>query len=161
MAWDSRTMCGTAHFEGEHQKVFANGEVIFASAGDVRRINALTYMDVPPVEDWDVDRYVHTSLVPAMLEVFAQKLHGDDYPDGETLAVVRGRVYEIGNDGVVTRRTDSRYAIGSGAPYALGALRSNADIRKVLEVAAYFDAGTGGRIHIAQDKQLLAERTYA
>lgn len=159
LGWDSTTAYGNSIFESEHPKVFANGEVIFGSAGDVRRTNALAHMEVPATDEvgWDVDRYVHDALLPAMLDAFDERTVNGNYPEGETLVVVRGRVYEIGNDGCITRRKDRQYAIGSGAAYAYGALRSRVGVREAVDVAKYFDGGTGHTIHIKQSTELLHE----
>lgn len=39
-----------------------------------------------------------------------------------------------------------RYAIGSGSPYAQGAMEMGADAKKAVEVAAKLDVRTGGKI---------------
>lgn len=53
---------------------------------------------------------------------------------------------EFGRDGPVRFRT-AFYAIGSGAPYALGAMQMGATAIEAVAAAAHFDVNSGGPIH--------------
>lgn len=167
-------------------KVFPNGGVVFGVSGDVRYGNILRYMDIPGQKPddgwWDVDRYVTNELIPAMQKAFkdadAAKISDSKIDtDFTALIYVQGRVYDIASDLSWNRSNDGVYAIGSGARYALGALKSMPPIydknsainlsdpdlsatgylgvRRALEVAAELDLYTGGDLHVKAAKEIL------
>jgi hypothetical protein len=57
-----------------------------------------------------------------------------------------GRLTWWGTEMVGITLDDPFYAIGSGAPYALGAMAMRASPRHAIEVAACFDSGTGNDV---------------
>jgi ATP-dependent protease HslVU (ClpYQ) peptidase subunit len=73
------------------------------------------------------------------------------------LMVVHKRVYEIGCDTSVGRRVDGLYAIGSGSPYAFGAMSHGAKLGDALKIAADTDPYTGGRLTVTSAKEMLAQ----
>ena len=57
-----------------------------------------------------------------------------------------GRLLTVDSDGTVCELLDHRFAIGSGAQYALGAMAMDASGPEAIEVAMSFDPATGGRV---------------
>ena len=58
-------------------------------------------------------------------------------------------IYLIDGNDVTWMKIDEEFhAIGSGAPYALGAMRHGASPREAVETAKEFDVHTGGRVTV-------------
>lgn len=77
--------------------------------------------------------------------------------DGTLLIGVRGTLWLATNDGTITLAAHGYQAIGSGASYALGALRQAMTdpqvdpaiaVQDAVAAAATFDVWTGGDIHV-------------
>jgi ATP-dependent protease HslVU (ClpYQ) peptidase subunit len=146
-------------------KIFRNGEIILAGAGQVRGINLLEHVWVaPPIKIDNIDKYVTSILIPSIRKCFdaADYEYKQDGASVENdniwLICVRGNIYRIDED-YSWERTDSNiYVAGSGERFALGALESlkagDADsitkaknyIRVALKIASKYDAFTGGEI---------------
>lgn len=168
IGFDSKVSYGWEHADLEQPKVFANGEVVFGCSGAVLDANVIKYADLPALapDNWDVDRWVTNELIPAITEALhnrnvPQYKNGKIETGGSYLAVVRGRVYRISSDTSWTRHVSKRYALGSGADYAIGALAAGASIRKALEIAQQHDSATGHRMTVVQASELLNERQAA
>ena len=164
IGYDSRTSVGQSYFEKEGEKVFVNNGMIFGVAGAVLDGQIIRYADLPNPEDggWDTDKWVTNELIPAMFDALSDRSASEFYSgkvesNSHTLAVVRGRVYQIYTGGSWNRRTDQRYAIGSGSPYVIGALAARVSVREALEIAAQHDKGTGNRLRVIDSAELLGE----
>ena len=77
--------------------------------------------------------------------------------DGENrfsfIVAVGGELFEVDDNLGVTKSKDGFYGIGSGAPFALGALEAGADSETAIEIAAKLSAYTEGPfIEIFQSK---------
>lgn len=161
--FDSKVSYGSEHADLEGSKVFANGEVVFGICGAVLDANIFRYAELPKLDahEWDIDRWVTTQLLPALhsalrdrgaLEVSNGKLS----TGGGILLAIRGRVYQAAYDGSWTRHTNKLYSIGSGSSYALGALAVGASVREALRAAEVYDKGTGHRLQVLLDSQIIA-----
>jgi hypothetical protein len=73
----------------------------------------------------------------------------------QIIVVVNNRIYEIGCDTAWMRRVDGIYAIGSGSPVALGALKHGATLEEAIVIAAENDPYTGGRLTVASADSIL------
>jgi len=150
-------------------KVASNGKYLLGAAGDVRAINILHYVFAPPapapsLKGKKLDAFITSKFVPALRACFEEQgyaLPERDSSDhiaeqGSTiLVVVNGMIYVIDGDYSWTSDSAGFYAIGSGAPYALGALQVLRGNRKptiqqaktialkALAVTAKFDPHTG------------------
>lgn len=163
LGYDS--LCGgDEKYEEEAPKVFAKNGIVYGISGPLTLANVLRHSYLPELpkhkRDWKLDGWVNNVLVSAILSALERRKvlkFEDGKPDleGAILVVVRGRLYEIDFDTSVSRRTDGQHAIGSGAPYALGALAAGASLREAIEVAASFDVSTGGTISVATADELL------
>ena len=109
-------------------KVFRNGAWVFGVAGSFRLRDLLAYRFQPPTPtpDTDLDPFMALTFVDALRAClkdggFAQT-DNDRECGGLLLAAWRGAVWRIDSDYQVGRPALGYTAIGSGAPYALGAL---------------------------------------
>ncbi|MFN9898685.1 MAG: hypothetical protein ACK55Z_07810, partial [bacterium] len=67
----------------------------------------------------------------------------DDKKDGmrfQFLMSVGGEIFDIDEDLSVMKSEDNIYAIGSGGPYALGALHAGAEPMQAMEIASKVSA---------------------
>ena len=118
-------------------KIAANGKYLLGAAGDVRAINILHHAFLPPVpppamDDKKTNHFFTTKFIPSLRECFEKQ--GYAHPEKETsshiaehgstvLAVLSGRIYVVEGDYSWTSDANGVYALGTGAPYALGALQ--------------------------------------
>ena len=150
-------------------KIAFNGKYILGAAGDVRAINILHHSFTPPVpspatKGKKLDAFITNKFIPALRECF--ELQGYAMPErdssehlaehGSTILVaIHGTIYVIEGDYSWTSDSTGIYALGTGAPYALGALavlaKNNSITQPVakkailqsLQVASKFDPYTG------------------
>lgn len=154
-------------------KVATNGKYILGAAGDVRAINLLHHVFQPPtpppnLKGKKLDQFITAKFIPALRECFDQ--HGYSTPDKEEkehvaeqastiLVVIHGTIYVVDGDYSWASDAYGIYALGSGAPYALGAMQiltknrkptvqqAKAHALKALSVAAKYDPHTGAPYH--------------
>jgi hypothetical protein len=150
-------------------KIAVNGKYLLGAAGDVRAINILHYSFLPPTptpqtRGKKLDAFITNKFVPSLRHCFDEQGYSTP-PDADKdhvaeqgstiLAVINATIYIIESDYSWTSDTNGIYAIGSGAPYALGAMQAlQPKIRptiqqakniavKALTVATKFDPYTG------------------
>ena len=154
-------------------KVASNGKYLLGAAGDMRAINLLHHVYQPPTvppatTGKKLDQFFTSKVIPSVRECFEQ--HGYALPDtnekkhiaehdSTVLVVVGGVIYVIDGDYSWTSDAQNYYALGTGAPYALGALQVSRGKRKLsisqaktlalkaINVAAKFDPHTGAPFH--------------
>lgn len=144
-------------------KIFKNGEVILAGAGQVRGINLLEHAWVAPAIKIDnTDKYITSILIPSIRKCFdaADYEYKQDGASVENdniwIICVRGNIYRVDEDYSWERTNSGFYVAGSGERFALGALEALGDattitqaknnIRAALKIASKYDAFTGGEI---------------
>jgi ATP-dependent protease HslVU (ClpYQ) peptidase subunit len=66
------------------------------------------------------------------------------------LIAVGGELFDIADDLSVCRSGDGIYGVGSGSPYAVGAIHAGAKPEKAIEIAAKLDVNTSGPIQIVE-----------
>lgn len=162
IGFDSQVTTGWRKGELAYDKVFVNNGVIYGVAGAVRDANILKYGNLPeiPDEEWDVDKWVTTELIPAIMGILQaqgalESQNGQASSDSLLLVAVRGRVYRIGSYFSWLRHPDGLYAIGSGSDYAQGALVAGASVSRSLEIAASLDSYTGQTLKLTTGAALL------
>lgn len=145
----------------EQPKVFTNNGAIYGVAGTALLANELRYADMPapPKDADDTDRWMTREIVPhlrAVLECAGQKTDDDGDYVMQLIIVANGRAYEVGGNTGWVRNTAGIYAIGSGGPYAAGAISAGASLQGALEIAAKHDPFTGYQLTATTDRELLA-----
>jgi ATP-dependent protease HslVU (ClpYQ) peptidase subunit len=157
-------------------KIAQNGKYLLGAAGDVRALNILHHAFIPPaplptLEGKKLDAFITTRFVPTLRDTFedagyAPSTKDEQAEQGSTiLVVINSIIYIIESDYSWTSESNGIYAIGSGAPYALGAIQAlmpktpptpqqskNIAI-KALNITAKFDPYTGPPVQTyLQDK---------
>lgn len=181
VGWDSRISVSVGvddsksevHVLSDSQKkVVQNGPFLIGAAGDLRAINILTHSFSPPTPRASangplLDKFISVEFVPALreaLEKHGYATSGRDFSGtaefaSELIVCVGGRIYQVDGDYSWISEASGLYSVGSGSPYALGALtatkwgRSTLSARnailKALSVASKFDPNTGSPFHVA------------
>ena len=154
----------------ETSKIAANGKYLIGTAGDLRAINLLTHTLNPPVcplnlKGKKLDEFITNKLIPAIKEMFEKNGYTTNETatptkaehDSELLVAINQTLYHI--DGDYSWFTDQTgiYTLGSGAPYALGALhnmpapknpaQAKKQAIKALATASRYDPNTGSPYH--------------
>ena len=147
-------------------KIAQNGKYLLGAAGDVRAINIIHHAFVPPtpaptVKGKKLDQFITMKLVPHLKDTFEDAGYAASTKDepsehGSTiLVVVNATIYIIEGDYSWTSDNNGIYAIGTGAPYALGAIQALLPktkptiqqakniLTKALNITAKFDPYTG------------------
>lgn len=150
---------GYDQFELEQNKVFVNNGVIYGVAGRLLLSTELKHAHLPPAPEnaGETDSWMTSTLSPKIRHILndiAPRRGTDDF-SMQVLVVANNRVYEISGDTGWHRRVDGLYAVGSGSPYAFGALAHGAPIRAALNIAANTDPYTGGRLTVTTASKLL------
>lgn len=163
-------------------KIAANGKYILGAAGEMRAINILHHVFIPPappqgIRGKKLDSFITGKFIPSLSECF--DANGYSIPESKNdkehlieqnstiMAVVNGTIYLIENDYSWVCESTGIYASGTGAPYALGALTVLAQqksfnipqaknaVLKALSVASKLDPYTGSPFHtMVQDVQV-------
>lgn len=154
----------------EHQittvmpKVFRNGEFIIGTAGSIRWQQMLMFLDFPRCpKGADLDRYIAidftTRLRRAARELGCLEEHeGVSYAEGFFLVAFRGRIWLIQPNFDAFETSDGIVAVGSGAPFALAAMKAisaySQDLRTIVEgalvVAEYYSNSVRGPFTILE-----------
>lgn len=114
-------------------KVFKLAHVLIGYTWSFRMGQIIQYSsDVPKMDaskQYPSDsnyKYLINDFVPFLKDVFKDagwlKTEEERDEGGQFLIGIRGQLYEINSDFSVLRMSDRYIAVGSGAPYALGAL---------------------------------------
>lgn len=151
-AWDSQSTWQGRAILGK-EKVVQNGPVTFGVAGLGRITGILKHMDIPDRNEFhpnfDNERWIITSLVPAIRRAIQNEdvsEPGSFDSDAHIVLFVGGDLgYLTSNLSYVTDETDT-YAIGSGSPYALGALSAGVSAKRAVEIATQWDLYSGGTV---------------
>lgn len=146
-------------------KLVQNGPYLFGVAGDLRAVNILTHNFSPPspgkARGDQLDKFMVSKFIPNLKICFDNNFYGKDGEHGSLLIVaIRGLVYEVGSDYDCIRDSRGLYSIGSGSPYALGALHARDTektrtlgharemVRGALMSSCLYDSGTSEPVTI-------------
>lgn len=158
MGGDSAASSSEAVLTSRMPKVFQNGEFVIGTAGSIRWQQMMTVMDFPRVKkNANLDRYMAIDF-PQRLRHAAHDLgcleeHDNvSIAEGYFLVALRGRIWRIQPNFDSFEVEDGLVAVGSGEPYALGAMKAIAsnttDLRTIVEgallVAEYYSPHVRG-----------------
>lgn len=147
-------------------KVSQNNDFLLGAAGDMRAINLLTHTFKPTkptagLSEEGLDAFMGTKFIKELKRCFDDAQYGDKgSQDSSIIALVQGRIYEIGGNYDWCHDSSGFYAVGTGAQYALGALSSLLEGKKITQAAARealgtalaasckYDPNSGAPIHI-------------
>lgn len=151
---------------GGTSKIASNGKYLLGAAGDLRAINILHHSFQPPtpapsLKGKRLDAFITTKFIPSLRACFEENGYAGSEKknqavhNSELIAVINGCIYVIDSDYSWMNDSSGIYGLGTGAPFALGALHvmpktkkqtptsAKQNILKGLAVAARFDPGTG------------------
>lgn len=153
----------------EVSKIAVNGKYLIATAGDLRAINLLTHTlqlpaCPPTLKNKKLDEHITNKIIPTIKQLF--ETHGyttnnQDNPQAshgsELLIAINQTLYHIDSDYSWFTDQNNTYTLGTGAPYALGALNAMPTPRnlqqarkhalKAISIAARYDPNTGHPYH--------------
>ena len=149
------------------QKITKNNGWLIAGSGDSQPCDILQHVFVPPVptvkERENLFRFMVLKFVPAMKECLDDYGWKEDKEDKDSgfnmLFAFDGEVFDIGNDFSVLLNDEGIYGVGSGSPFAMGALAAGASIEKALEIAANNDIYTSGPYQIVRQQKSIKNKT--
>lgn len=134
------------------KKYAQRGAFIIAGSGEVLPCDIVQNMWNPP-KPTEADkahpyRFMITKVMPSIREVLVKNGFNFDEPKEKGdmrfhfIIAFNGELFDVDQELSVTRDETGLYAVGSGAPYALGALHMGAEGEEALEVAAKISAFT-------------------
>lgn len=150
-------------------KVAKNGKYLLGAAGDMRAINILHHVFTPPTPPVNtlgvkLDKFFTNRFIPDLRECFDSQ--GYSSPTNEqsnhmaeqgssVIVAVHGVIYIVDSDYSWASDNNGIHAVGSGSPYALGALKALLPKKKLttaqakslalkaITIAAHYDPHTG------------------
>jgi len=141
------------------EKIATLGPYLIAAAGPGAACDAaITWTPPTPPARADVD-FIRSTFVPALraaLEARGAAFTPSEDSSLQLLVALQGRIYKIDTDGTVVTHQLGRYAIGSGAGYAIGALAAGASPDLAMQIAADNDVSTSGPFQTATQRRPTA-----
>jgi len=130
-------------------KINHRGAFIIAGAGEILPCDVIQHIWEPPrllaKDRQDLYHFMVVKVIPSMRKCLKENGYNFDEQGSERfqfLVAVGGELFELDEDLGITKSDSKHYAIGSGAPYALGALTVGVGIFEAMEVAAKLTAFT-------------------
>lgn len=156
IAADSRITDHTGQIFSHEDSTKINevGAFIVAGMGEVMPCDVIQHIWVPPrvtIKDkQNLYHFMVSKVCPSMRVCLKENGYNfDEQQDsGSTeqrftfLVAVSGEIFEVDQDLSVCRKSDGIYGIGSGGPYAVGALHAGATPIEALEIASKVTAFT-------------------
>lgn len=160
-----------------HSKIVDSHGFLIGVAGDARAMNLLHHAYIPPDASQihtraKMDAFITSQVVPSIRELFEEQGYATgprenkssaEY-DSQIMLAVNSRLIVIESDYGWSSDKDGIYAIGTGAAFALGAMKAHLERRTMtinkakeavllaLDVAANFDCHTGGPYRVFAQK---------
>jgi ATP-dependent protease HslVU (ClpYQ) peptidase subunit len=137
-------------------KITERNGFLIAGAGEVGPCDIANHLWTPPKlttkDSADIYHFMITKAMPSLRECLTTNGYNFDEPherskDGlrfQLLIAVGGEIFDISDDLSVCRSGDGIYGIGSGSPFAIGALHAGAKPQKAMDIAATVTAFTAG-----------------
>ena len=155
---DSLATAGWSSTLREDTKVFRIGSAVMGLTGSPREAQLLRYkLNIPEVDLSDVDRYIATSFVDAVRQLYKENgwskvENNKEAGNGNFLLGIAGRLYGLYADFQFSRSRAGYLAVGCGAELARGSLHTTASlnltprerVRLALEASAAHNAGVEG-----------------
>jgi ATP-dependent protease HslVU (ClpYQ) peptidase subunit len=148
---------GRIYSHPDMMKYAKRGQLIIAGSGEVLPCDIAQNLWNPPrltdVDKTNVYRYMITKALPSLRECLSANGFNFDEPKEKNdvrfhfLIACNGELFDVDQELSVTRDESGFYAVGSGAPYALGALHAGADGEEALEIASKISVFTAPPYH--------------
>ena len=141
-------------------KVRQNGNFIIAGAGDCAPLDIALHLWKPPVctvnDREDLLHFMIVKAIPSLKKIFKDNDYEydpspDAKQDGFTLILaVNGEIFVVEKEFDVSQPQFNVAGVGSGSPYAIGAIRTGASLQDALDVAAENDANSSAPFTIIE-----------
>lgn len=153
---------GRVYSHPSMRKIAGRGALLIAGAGEVAPCDIAQNIWVPPAftakDKKDPYRFMIVKAMPSLRKCLVDNGYNFDEPHDKDknglrfqfLIAVGGELFDIDQDLAVMKSEEGFYAIGSGGPYALGALYVGADALTAMEVAARVSAYTAAPYQIEE-----------
>lgn len=147
---------GRIYRHSKMEKIAKRGDFLIAGSGEVSPCDIAQHIWNPPKlttkDKQDIYHFMIAKAMPSLRKCLEENGYNfneehDKAKDGlrfQFLIVVGGEIFDIDQDLAVMKSDSGHYAVGSGAPYALGALTVGAKPMKAMEAAAKLTAFTSG-----------------
>lgn len=142
---DSRTTDdgGRAYSHPTVAKITKRGKFIIAGSGLTQPCDIVQHMWKPPTPPphayKDLYHYMIESVVPSIRVALTVNGYQPEKDSTEQdfvfLIAIKGTIFELDETLSVLMRDDGIYGVGSGAPYAIGALHAGATWRQAMQIA--------------------------
>ena len=130
-------------------KINQRGAFLIAGAGEILPCDVIQHIwEAPRVmakDKQDLYHFMVVKVIPSMRRCLKENGYNFDDQGSERfqfLVAVGGELFELDEDLGITKSDRGHYAIGSGAPYALGAMAVGATPEQAMAVAAELTAFT-------------------
>jgi ATP-dependent protease HslVU (ClpYQ) peptidase subunit len=142
---DSVVTAGSRQYTHPHmEKVIDNHGYLIGGAGDVSACDPIMYSWTPPKptvsERKDMYRFMIKKFTPALRKFLVENGYSPDKDDKESgfelLVAYDGEMFIVDNDFTVLMDQSGVLGVGSGSPFAVGAILGGADIEEALQIAA-------------------------
>ena len=130
-------------------KINERGSFLIAGAGEILPCDVVQHSWKPPRvtarDKQDLYHFMVTKVVPSIRKCL--KENGHNFDEGgdnrfSFLIAVGGKLFELDDALGITKNYTNQYGIGSGAPFALGALAAGAKPRDAMDIASDLTAFT-------------------
>ena len=137
-------------------KITERNGYLIAGSGEVSPCDIANHLWTPPKptakDKQDIYHFMITVAMPSLRKCLEDNGYNfnevyDKSKDGlrfQFLIALCGEIFDIDQDLAVMKSSDGFYAVGSGSPFALGALVAGAKPIKAMEIAAKLTAFTSG-----------------
>jgi hypothetical protein len=135
----------------ECNKLVRRGRYILAAAGHGPFLASFSAFRPPEPSKRSRMAFMRDVFLPALRRhMLEDDLHLDSSSTTDTvfegLVALNGRLYLISDSGDVNRSSTGVYGLGSGAPFAMGAVMAHATTAAAVRIAASIDVWTGGPV---------------
>lgn len=152
---------GRTYSHSDMQKITKRGKYLIAGAGTTQPCDIIQHIWKPPTPTpgayKDLYHFMIAEVAPSMrmtlsVNGFTPDKESEE-PDFIFLIALGGIIFEIDDSLSVLLRDDGIYGIGSGAPYAIGALQAGMNWRKAMQIATKNNVFTAPPfIHVKQSR---------
>lgn len=138
-------------------KQVERGGFVIACSGEAAICDVLMYgWELPALPRKKTDP-LHPWMVKTVVPSMREWLRFEGFKRGKhefsAILAVRGQVFHVESDGSVLTHHDGIYGIGSGSPYAVGALYADATVERALEIAVMNDSYTSGPFTLHEQRR--------
>lgn len=153
---------GRVYSHPQMKKITERNGYLIAGAGEVGPCDIANHIWNPPritsKDRDDVYHFMITKVMPSLRKCLTDNGYNFDEPhdrskDGlrfQLLIAVAGEIFDVSDDLSVCMDESGLYGVGSGSPYALGALSVGAKPIKAMEAAAKLSAFTAPPFQVVE-----------